>query len=73
MLIIGCDFHTRYQQIAMGGWVTELAKLLRSKRRTMRGWAGGPQDLRSSLHRSDQVCEGAAPFGFKGAGVDVSS
>jgi hypothetical protein len=20
MLIIGCDFHTRYQQIAMGGW-----------------------------------------------------
>jgi hypothetical protein len=20
MLIIGCDFHTRYQQIAMDGW-----------------------------------------------------
>ncbi len=48
MLIIGCDFHTRYQQIAMadeshwrvassGGWITRAAR----RTRFFRSLAGG--------------------------------
>src|SRR5882724_13327096 len=65
MLIIGCDFHTRYQQIAMAR--EETGELLAERRLDHESGEA------HAFYRSLQSSPGAAPFGFKGAVFDFPS
>ena len=69
MLIIGCDFHTRYQQIALAR--EETSELLVERRLDHQSGDGSPhvklQDMEVTIHIPDDVARR-----LSAAGADVS-